>query len=279
LGLRALWNFNVELMSRYNIIYYLLFFLLILGAFASMAQNEYGIKILGLVAASFSLLFSIQFIRLYQKNNKYDQYDGLELISLAILAAILTLRVFYIRFPFVEIAFGAAGLVLIVIYVIKLTASWKSINHRNKILALLIAMFYGSIVLYLISMVTVPFFPQLAEPSGGVAFAMLIAFAGISMVRKDIMLDGEKVSGLSYVAKFKDRSIVLVALFLLFTAYMGLTKVGAIPKIYSDQYPQAYFELVEQAETGKEKPVNGKYKHEEFKEMYDQFVSHNEVSE
>jgi hypothetical protein len=266
-------------MGRYSIIYNLLFFLLILGAFASMAQNDYGIKILGLVAASFSLLFSIQFMRLFQKNSEHGLHDGLELISLAILAAILTMRVFYIRIQFVEIAFGAAGLLLIVIYVIKLTQSWKSISHRNKVLALLIAMFYGSIVLYLISMITVPFLPQLAEPSGGLAFAMLIAFAVVSIIRKDILLDGEKVSGLSYVVEFKDRSIVLVMLFILFTAYMGLTKVGAIPEMYSDQYPQAYFELVKQAETGKEKPVNGKYKHEEFKEMYDQFVSRNKLSD
>ncbi|MEQ1585292.1 MAG: hypothetical protein ABL895_05395 [Cyclobacteriaceae bacterium] len=266
-------------MSRYNIIYYLLFFLLILGAFASMAQNEYGIKILGLVSASFSLLFSIQFLRLYQKNSKHDQYEGLEVISLAVLAAILTMRVFYIRIQFVEIAFGAAGFVLIVIYVIKLMQSWKDISPRNKVLASLVAMFYGSIVLYLISMITVPFLPQLAEPSGGVAFALLIAFAVVSMMRKDILLDEEKMSGIRYVKKFKDRSVVLVALFLLFTAYMGLTKVGAIPKIYSDQYPQAYFELVEQAETGKEKPVDGKFKHEEFKEMYDRFVSRNKTSE
>ncbi len=260
-------------MGRYSVIYYLLFFLLILGAFASMAQNEYGIIILGLVAASFSLLFSIQFIRLYQKSDNAGIYDKLELISLAILAAILTMRVFYIHFQFVEVAFGVAGFVLITVYLIKLMQAWKSIRPRNKLLAFLIVMFYGSIVLYLTSMVTVPFFPVLAEPLGGIAFAMLIGFVVVSIVRKDITLDGEKVSGIDSVTKFKDRSIVMVTLFFLFTAYMGLTKVGAIPHMYSDQYPQAYFELVKEAETGKEKPVNGKYKHEEFKEMYDQFVN------
>jgi hypothetical protein len=48
-----------------------------------------------------------------------------------------------------------------------------------------------------------------------------------------------------------------------------------LPKLYSDQFPQAYFKLVNNAETGKEKPVNGKYRHEEFKAMYDQFVERN----
>lgn len=78
--------------------------------------------------------------------------------------------------------------------------------------------------------------------------------------------------------KFKDRSVVLITLFVLFTAYMGLTKFYILPKMYSDEYPQAYLELVKQAEAGQEEPINGKYKHEEFKELYDQFVSRHNAS-
>jgi hypothetical protein len=69
-----------------------------------------------------------------------------------------------------------------------------------------------------------------------------------------------------------------MTLFVLFTAYMGLTKFDILPKMYSDEYPQAYLDLVKQAEAGGEKPVNGKYKHEEFKELYDQFVILHNVS-
>ena len=144
-------------------------------------------------------------------------------------------------------------------------------------LAILVILFYGSIILYVVSMVTVPLLPQLAEPTGGTAFALLLSFLFLSIWKQDIMLEGEKVTGFSYVLKFKDRSVVLLTLFVLFTAYMGLTKIDVLPKMYSDEYPQAYFELVKQAEAGEEKPVNGKYKHEEFKEMYDRFVSRNSV--
>jgi len=59
------------------------------------------------------------------------------------------------------------------------------------------------------------------------------------------------------VLKFKDRSIVLMTLFVLFTVYMGLTKFDILPKMYSDEYLQAYLELVKQAEGGTEKSVNG----------------------
>jgi hypothetical protein len=34
-----------------------------------------------------------------------------------------------------------------------------------------------------------------------------------------------------------------------------------------------YIELINQAETGKEKPVNGRYRHEIYKEQMDKFLA------
>jgi len=250
-----------------------------MGAFASMAQNDYGNTILGGVALAFFLLFVVQLISSFTTKNKVELMDMLELVSLTLLSGILALRVYYIHFQFVELIFGIAGLVLIVVYMRKLVQSWQTHNSINKVLAMLMAAFHSSIILYAVSMTIVPFMPSMAEPAGGAGFVLLIAFVLVGYVKRDLMLGGEKVSAFRVATRFKDRSVVLLALFLLFTAYMGLTKIGAIPKMYSDEFPQAYFELVKQAETGNEKPVNGKYKHEEFKEMYDQFVSSNNVSD
>jgi len=191
------------------------------------------------------------------------------------LSAILAMRVFYIHFQFVEIVFGVAGLMLMGVYIQKLLYSWKTLRVKSQTLALMVLFFHGSIVLYVVSMTIVPFVPQLAEPSGGVAFALMISFVAMSVVKKSMIVEGENVSALKYVRRFKDRSVLLIVLFLLFTGYMGLTKIGALPKMYSDEFPQIYFDLVNQAESGEEKPVNGKYKHEEFKEVYDRFVERN----
>jgi hypothetical protein len=266
-------------MKRFSPIYYVLFMLLVFGAFASMAQNDYGIKIVGIVAAAFSLLFTIQFLLHLKKKNRNNFVDLLELGSLVLLASILAMRVYYIRFQFVETVFGVAGTILISAFVIRLLKSWTKTSELNKVLALLVASFYGSIIFYTISMVTVPFIPVIAEPMGGIAFALVLSFCFWGYRRQDLLVEGEKTSAFKYVLKFKDQSIVLLTLFVLFTAYLGLTKIGVLPKMYSDEYPQAYFELVKQAEAGEEKPVDGKYKHEEFKEMYDQFVSRNTVAD
>jgi len=259
-------------MSKYNPIYYLLIVLLIMGSFASMAQNDYGIKLLGIVSALFSLLFIIQLLQLLIKKSN-QKMDELELIGLILLSLILAMRVFYIHFDFVEMVFGLAGLVLITVYCIKLLQSWKTVREQNRKLALLVVAFYGSIVLYFSSMISVAFAPQMADVMGGMAFGLLLLFAGYAIVAKDFLLDGERVSAFGYVLKLKDRSVVLLILFVLFTAYMGLTKINVLPKLYTDEYPQAYFELVNKAESGEEKPLNGTYTHEEFKELYDQFVS------
>ena len=68
---------------------------------------------------------------------------------------------------------------------------------------------------------------------------------------------------------------MLAALIVLFSLYFGLNRVGALPAIYSDEYPKAYFELIDQAAAGKEKQENGKYKYQEFLEKYNQFLRHN----
>lgn len=261
-------------MKRYNTIYYLLFVLLIMGAFAAMAQNYYGVTILGLVAVSFSLLFLIQLISFLSKKER-DWSVVVELISLAFLAGIMALRVFYIYFEFLEMILGIAGVSLILVYLRKTVNSFSSMSRKSKRLTGLVLAYYFSIILYLLSMIAVPFFPSLSEPAGVLAFGLLISFIVLNIASGKILYNGENVSGLKFVTGFKDLSIILITLFLLFTAYMGLNKIGIIPKMYSDEFPQSYFELVNRAETGKEKAVNGKYKHEEFKKMYDRFVERN----
>jgi len=77
------------------------------------------------------------------------------------------------------------------------------------------------------------------------------------------------------VTRLKDHSIIIVSLFLLFSFYLAFNKTGLIPGVYSDEFPQAYFRLIEDVTKQNEKPVDGKYKYEKFKERYDQFLKHN----
>lgn len=243
-----------------------------MGAFASMAQNSYGAIILGLVSTSFSLIFFVQLISTFSLKDHVSKFRVIELACLFLIAGILAMRVFYIRFQFIEVIFGVAGLLLAVVYTQSMAKAYASVKFESKRLTFLMLSFYGSIVLYLISMVTVPFISSVSEPVGFIAFVLLISFAVTGFLSKNILSKGVRISGLQLITRLKDNSTVLASLFLLFTLYMGFSKIGFIPPMYADEFPQRYYELVNQAETGKEKPINGKFKHEEFKEKYDRFV-------
>ena len=86
------------------------------------------------------------------------------------------------------------------------------------------------------------------------------------------MVDGNKITALQMVTGYRDHSIVLALLFLLFSLFEASNRMGLLPEIYSDEWPQAYYQLVNDAASKKEKPVNGKYKYEEFKENYNKLL-------
>lgn len=258
-------------MSRYLTYYYLLFFLLITGAFASMAQNAYGMTILGISATFFGILFAIQWLRAWNKKEK----NGLtltELTCLVILSALLALRVFNLHFKSVETLFTATAIILAAVYVIRLARFFNPKTRMDGKISWLVLFYYLSLILFLLASSLTPFIPGAVAPAGILAFVLLLLFVTGSWISRDQIVEGEKTSGFLFVSRFKDCSALLLSLFILFTLYTGLTRLGWLPKMYTSVYPQTYYQLVSQAETGKEVPVDGKYKHEEFKARYDAFI-------
>ncbi|MDX1591118.1 MAG: hypothetical protein R3283_04090 [Balneolaceae bacterium] len=254
-------------MSRYNTVYYLLILLLVTGAFASMAQNTYGIKIMGAVAAAFSAIFLFQAI-----NKETSIFQTIELSGLAVLAAIISLRTFYIHFPYAELVYGLAGISIFGVYSYKLIILYPRIRKENSFLSTMVLLFFGSLSLFVLSLTITPFMPSLAEPVGMAAFALIILFAITSLVKKEVLYEGEKVNALKIASRSEPRALMLLALFTLFSLYIGLNKINLIPSIYSDEYPRAYFELVSRAESGDEESQDGEYKHDRFQQEYEKFI-------
>jgi len=262
-------------MKKLNAIYLFLFILLVMGAFASMAQNSYGLKILGGVAFVFALMFFAEFITALRRKENEDLFAIIEPLCLFILSSLFGLRIFYIHFNYVEVIFGAAALVLAIIYLRKMMIRSRYFQPKNKLLSLFIIIFHLSIVLFLISLAFAPFFPASAEAIGIGAFILLLIFIIAAFLKRELLVEGELFSAFHVVRQYKGHSIILITLMVMFSFYFGFNKLGILPGIYSDEYPRAYFELVDRATTGKEKAVNGKFKYEEFMEKYRQFVRGN----
>jgi hypothetical protein len=259
-------------MNKYNTTYYLLILLLITGAFASMAQNNYGIIIMGWVAVAFGTVFLLQGVQAAVKGPADKKDTLMELFALSVICILLALRVFYIHFMYVEFVFGIAGLVLITIYLGRMYRNYRLVKPGSGYLAGMVVLFYSSLVLFLLSMIIIPFVPGLSEPAGIMAFGILILFTVVSLNKSDVIYNGEKISAHRLAARSANRTLVLLIIFSLFSLYIGLTKIDIIPQIYTDEFPQAYFELVNRAESGIETPVDGRFDHDRFKEQYDLFV-------
>lgn len=264
-------------MKKLNALYFLLFILLVMGAFASMAQNSYGLKIMGGVSFVFGLLFIVEFISLIRKEEKKDLFLLAELLGLATIAVLFGLRIFYIHFNNVELLFTAAAILLMGIYLRKMLIRYNYFKEKSKLLAILMIIFHLSIALFLLSLALVPFTATTAEYAGIGAFVLLLFFLVIGFLKKNMLMEGEKISAFTMVARFKDHSIIIASLIIMFSFYVGFNKIGILPGIYSDEFPKAYFELVNKATSNKEKPVDGKYKFEEFKKQYDQFMRQNRL--
>jgi hypothetical protein len=258
-------------MKKYLIYTYLLFVLLITGAFASMAQNDYGTTLLGLVAALFSFLFMLQLKDTfhYLPNSRIAV---IELICLIVISAVVALRIFDLSARPIEWVFNMAVAALIFVYIRRLIDLSKAIKPAGNSFFVLILIFYASLVVYLLSTMLSQLLPSSAGLAGITGFMLLIVFAIGAWTAKPAVTDGEKVSAFQYIFNLKDRSVMLMCLFLLFSLYTGFTRIGWLPQMYSSALPQSYYKLLNDSETNKTLPVNGKYPHEEFKSQYEQLV-------
>ena len=259
-------------MKNYNTLYYLLTVLLVMGGFASMAQNSYGLQIISFVCVAFGLIFFIQFIRQLRNKDQKDRAVSLEFFVLFLLAVIFALRNFQIYFPFIEWIFGLAALTITLIYFGRMLRHFRVQASGSKFFDRLIGISYGCIVLFCLAMVVSIFSPSAARYLGFIAWILLIVFLLTGIFRTGGTADGENLSVFRVIAGYRDRFYLLLSLFLIFSLYIGLSGSGILPRLYSNEFPQAYYELVSQAETGKEKPVNGKYSYETFKTAYENYL-------
>jgi hypothetical protein len=246
-----------------------------MGTFASMAQNSYGLKIMGGVAFVFGLVFIAEFIsRLLKRNGEKNVSALIEPACLFLLSVIFGFRVFYIHFPYIELLFGAAATLLALVYLMQMILRFRHFQNKNNFLAMLVIVYHLSIIFFLASLAIVPFAPKIAEVTGVAALILLFGFIAAGFLKKNLLVEGENVSAFKMVRRFKGHSIIIVSLFLLFSLYVGFNRIGVLPDIYSDEFPRAYFKLVDQASLKKEKAVDGKLKHEDFMEQYQLLLKH-----
>ena len=257
-------------MKRLNSIFFILFLLLITGGFAAIAQNTYGLQLVGWSIAGFSFFSLLGGLSAYT-NSRYPKLLSFEYFTLAVLFAIAAMRIFLIRFPYVELIFSATGIVLVLIYLKHIADNFRVLKSQNKKLFLTISLLYASIVLYSMALVINPFSNFVSEIAGFLGLITLLLALVFKVSIKSIIVKDKEVGLTKYLSLLPNRSYLLLSLFLLFTIYTAASLFDFIPEIQSSTMPKGYYELVKEAENGKDIEVNGRYRYQEYRERMENF--------
>jgi hypothetical protein len=263
------------MMNRYLTIFFLLFMLLIMGAFASMAQNNYGFAMLGWVSLGFTLVFLVQLARKLTGKKAYSISSVAELLGLIVLTFLFSMNNFHIRIPFSDYLATAAAVLLAVVYAGNLRdAIQRPVTKGRSNRAWIIA-YYAGVILFLLSFAMTPFLPQWVKLTDGVAFFLLIVFVVGSFLLPGLLKGWENNLALHIINGFRDRSFILACIFFLMAMYGSAVRVGWLPPLYSDAYPKVFFEMTGHKEPGAVNTSRPQVSQNEFKEKYERFVERN----
>jgi hypothetical protein len=255
----------------------LLFGLLIVGFFAAMARNGYGFTFLGLGCFGLAGLYFIQIIwklLVNYSNPSKPMVIGLfELFFLAVILILFGFRALYIYVPNGEWILTGAVILLVIVYCAIAVQLFSSTKKENSSLAWNLLFFYASNILFMLAMATY-IIQSVSVLFGTLAVVVAVPFVYSIVKQKKYTLEGKAVSLLHYVTNYSSKAGIVFLFFIFSALYTGLALLNVIPHIENTEQPKAYIELVDNAESRKEKPVDGQYQHEKYKEAMNLFLDH-----
>ena len=266
---------------RFYTLVYICFTVIVVGAFASMAQNDYGLPLLatGCFGLSLIMLLRIGGIQELDQTLFPSLWLIAELSGMALLTLILGFRALFIRFPFVEYLFAGNALLLAGIYMGYFSRTYKKYD-KIQILRISTILFYGSLILFLFSFVMIPFNISFGKWIGGASFGLMLIFCAVSLaISPTANYNQDNVRTFAAMTRQINLSPVLMTMLLMMSVYTGLTSVKMIPSLYTGVEPPRYFELIRKAELGEDEREKGEYKYELFEEAYQKFLARRKEKE
>jgi hypothetical protein len=251
--------------------------LVLLGLFSIMAQNSYGFTLIGVSCFGLAALYLSQITGKltedFQGSEKGSLLTISELFLLALITALFGFRAFYIRIPYADIIFMMLCSLLLIVYTLIFRQIFMPVKIASPLLSRDTGFFYASVLIFLSAMVARILNPFLSSILGSLGLIASLPFL-ISLLRnKKYSYSGRSVTMFQFIIGSRHKAGMLFLFFIFSAVYVGLSTLHLVPTIGNTDKPPAYIELINQAETGREKPVNGGYKHEIFKEAMDKFLA------
>jgi hypothetical protein len=255
-------------MKRYSTVYFLLLALLLLGAFASMAQYSYGMKICGLASLGFTVAFLVELWSI-QSGEKVRIRHSLELASLALVSLVFTFRNFSIEWPIFNVLQTVGLTIILVLLCYNAFIQIKAEKAGRK--AITISIYYTSVILFVLSALLGIVFPQLTQYIILAALASLALFLVLAAIVGPVSSDRDAMSIWGYLRdQLKDKSALILIACILVIGFGALHASGVLPRLYYGTYPQGYQNLIESGVTSSDQNKSG-----EFKKRYEVFLERN----
>lgn len=233
-----------------------------------MAKNDYGVQIMAWSFAGYAMTTAIAgIISFFDRRISIEQ--TLENFTLFILFSIIGMRLALLRFPYVELLFSIAGLILVVLYAKHLMKVRKGTG--NKVLSNFMILFYSSILLYLLALVLNPINKLSSEIIAVLGLILLVLAILASFRVRSVVIRDKEVTLSNYLAKLPNNSMVIISLLAIYTIYSAAVMTNVIPDIHSTNMPEGYYKLVKKAENGTDLKIDGQYEYQIYKEHLERF--------
>ena len=196
---------------------------------------------------------------------------SLECLALAIVAFLLFCKAFIVLFLGIDKIYLAAILILGVIYAFRIYQLRANFPDRNPKSTISRGLFYLALLAFIFAdgyqKLSYSFSSSLAV-AGLACCVILFLFIGYQRLIASL----EKVKAETYLPIESNKSYWLLLGYMLLFSYSVMVHFGFTDEVYFKRLPRDYVKLFYDAESGREKSVNGKYTFETIKEGQRRFL-------
>jgi len=261
-------------MSISRFIQSILLMLAVVGIFAAMARNNYGFELVGWGCMGLALLYLVQLTWNIIANlgslASKDLPNILEFLFLSLFTLLLGLRAFYIYFGLGDEVFGAVVFLQMILYAWLGYSYIKQISDQNIRMSRNLMYFHISLTLFFLATL-LRSFDNLTMYIGGSAVLISLPVL-ISIIKQEKFDINEKKITFTQFLISRNKAGLMFLFFLTAGVFTILTYLKILPSVENVNQPKDYVELVNRAENGEEKPEDGKYEHQRYKEALDKFI-------
>ncbi len=254
--------------ASYPVMYLLLFLVMITGTLASMALNDYGMKLMGVGCIGFAFAFLHELI----VHRPDKPIRMIELVILIIVCFLLACRNLYLEIPggqtISTALFALLGL-LYFYYGIRAVLKFWNLNRKAAIGLL---GYYGALVSFLVGFLSG--LVSISPDYGTVAGIIFISISAIThFTSRPLYVEDDNTTVLKLITATKNKSTVVLLALLVTGFFYTSIHFHILPPLYAGDMPVGYIRLVQQAESGQDPmAAKGKPRHREFREAYEQFL-------